>query len=139
MYYSNFLSSPEGYFQTVICNVPEFIPTVLNHDMHYISWDNPPQQHPHVLSLNDTEKMIASGAAFARKFRRDTPVLDKIDKALLRRRNGSFTMGGWCAGKPRCSKVGTPTKLKPGPGAGRLRGLIDKLVSAAQSGQEQCT
>ncbi|KAL2245897.1 beta-glucuronosyltransferase GlcAT14B-like [Sesamum indicum] len=139
MYYSNFLSSPEGYFQTVICNIPEFIPTVLNHDMHYISWDNPPQQHPHVLSLNDTEKMIASGAAFARKFRQDTPVLDKIDKSLLRRRNGSFTMGGWCAGKPRCSKVGTPTKLKPGPGAGRLRGLIDKLISSAQSGQEQCT
>ncbi|PIN18340.1 Branching enzyme [Handroanthus impetiginosus] len=139
MYYSNFVSSPEGYFQTVICNVPEFVPTVVNHDMHYISWDIPPKQHPHVLSLNDSANMIASGAAFARKFKKDTPILDKIDKELLRRRNGSFTPGGWCAGKPRCSRVGNPTKLIPGPGAERLRRLIDKLLSPEELGQNQCT
>ncbi|KAM3249299.1 beta-glucuronosyltransferase GlcAT14B [Capsicum annuum] len=43
MYYSNFVSSPEGYFHTVICNAPEFTSTVLNHDLHYISWDVPPK------------------------------------------------------------------------------------------------
>ena len=36
MYYTNFVSSPESYFHTVICNVPEYVPTVINHDMHYI-------------------------------------------------------------------------------------------------------
>lgn len=139
MYYSNFLSSPEGYFQTVICNAPEFVPTVVNHDMHYISWDNPPKQHPHVLSLNDTSFMIDSGAPFARKFGQDTPVLDMIDKEVLGRKNGSFTPGGWCAGKPRCSRVRNPTNLRPGPGAQRLQRLIDKIVFSPEFGRNQCS
>ncbi|KAK4420367.1 Beta-glucuronosyltransferase GlcAT14A [Sesamum alatum] len=139
MYYSNFVSSPEGYFQTVICNAPEFVPTVVNHDIHYISWDFPPKQHPHTLSVNDTAKMIASGAAFARKFKQDTPVLDQIDRELLGRENGSFTPGGWCGGDPRCSKVGNPTRLTPSLGAERLRRLIGKLVLSAKTRQRQCS
>ncbi|XP_052208610.1 beta-glucuronosyltransferase GlcAT14B-like [Diospyros lotus] len=138
MYYTNFLSSPEGYFQTVVCNVPEYVRTAVNHDMHYIAWDNPPKQHPLSLTVNDTANMISSGAAFARKFKKDDPVLDKIDREYLRRRNGSFTPGGWCAGKPRCSRVRDPENLKPGVGARRLRNLIDKLLTAAKSGQNQC-
>lgn len=138
MYYTNFVSSPEGYFQTVICNVPDYVPTVINHDMHYIAWDVPPKQHPHILSLNDSSKMIESGAAFARKFKQDDPVLDKIDRELLGRKNGGFTPGGWCSGSPPCSEVGNPKKLKPGPGAHRLRGLVDKLLSSAMSEQNQC-
>lgn len=138
MYYTNFVSSPEGYFQTVICNVPEFVQTAVNHDLHYISWDNPPKQHPHTLTSNDTNKMISSGAAFARKFKQDDPVLDRIDKELLGRKKGGFTPGGWCSGKPKCSEVGNPTKLKPGPGARRLRVLIAKLIMAAKLGQDQC-
>ncbi|XP_076905576.1 beta-glucuronosyltransferase GlcAT14A-like [Bidens hawaiensis] len=136
MYYTNFVSSPEGYFQTVICNVPEFIPTVVNHDMHFISWDNPPKQHPHVLNINDTTKMIKTGAAFARKFNQDTTVLDRIDSELLHRANGSFTPGGWCKGSPTCSKVGKPTRVKPGPGAKRLRRLVNKLIQSAKSGNQ---
>ncbi|KAB1216601.1 Xylosyltransferase 2 [Morella rubra] len=138
MYYTNFVSSPEGYFQTVICNVPEFAKTAVNHDLHYISWDIPPQQHPHTLSLNDTTKMITSSAAFARKFKQDDPVLDKIDKDILRRKNGSFTPGGWCSGKPKCSEVGNLNKLKPGPGAQRLRHLVARLAVTAKFGQNQC-
>ncbi|XP_013701811.2 beta-glucuronosyltransferase GlcAT14A [Brassica napus] len=140
MYYTNFVSSPEGYFQTVICNVPEFSKTPLNHDLHYISWDTPPQQHPHVLSLNDTSQMISSGAAFARKFKRDDQVLDMIDKELLNRRNGDdgFTPGGWCGGKPKCSQVGDVANIKPGAGAQRLQGLVDRLVNEAKTGVNQC-
>ncbi|KAL8144993.1 beta-glucuronosyltransferase GlcAT14B-like [Apium graveolens] len=138
MYYTNFVSSPEGYFQTVICNAPEYVPTVLNHDMHYISWDSPPQQHPQVLSINDSRSMIESGAAFARKFKQDDPVLDQIDRELLGRINGSFTPGGWCSGNPPCSKVGKPKRLKPGPGALRLRGLVDKLILSSKSEGNQC-
>ncbi|CAM8983077.1 unnamed protein product [Rhodiola kirilowii] len=136
MYYTNFVSSPEGYFHTVICNVPEFIPTTMNHDMHYISWDTPPKQHPHVLTLNDSSKMVESNAAFARKFKHNDPVLDWIDKELLNRKNGSFTPGGWCAGSPRCSKVGNARKLKPGEGSQRLRRLIERLVLTTQLGQQ---
>ncbi|KAK6785455.1 hypothetical protein RDI58_018910 [Solanum bulbocastanum] len=139
MYYTNFVSSPEGYFQTVVCNAPEFATTVINHDLHFISWDRPPKQHPHNLNINDTSRMIASGAAFARKFRRDDPLLDKIDKEFLRRKNGSFTPGGWCTSRPSCLKVGNPAKLKPGPGAKRLRRLIGKLVlSTNTTRQQQC-
>ncbi|XP_047333794.1 beta-glucuronosyltransferase GlcAT14B-like [Impatiens glandulifera] len=130
MYYTNFLSSPEGYFHTVICNAPEFAHTVVNHDMHYIAWDNPPKQHPHVLNINDTAKIFASGAAFARKFKRNDPVLDKIDKELLRRRNNSFTPGGWCAGKPQCSRIGNITQIRPGKGALRLIRKINGLMLA---------
>ncbi|GMH25545.1 hypothetical protein Nepgr_027388 [Nepenthes gracilis] len=138
MYYSNFVSSPEGYFHTVICNVPEFAQTVVNHDMHYIAWDNPPRQHPHVLTVNDMDKMITSNSAFARKFNTDDPVLDTIDRELLRRRNGSFAMGGWCSGKPRCSRVGNPRKIKPGPGAHRLAHLMSSIVSPEAFKQSQC-
>jgi hypothetical protein len=139
MYYTNFVSSPEGYFQTVICNVPEFAKTAVNHDLHYISWDNPPKQHPHSLSINDTDKMIGSSAAFARKFKQDDPALDKIDKDLLGRKNGSITPGGWCSGNPKCSKVGNLNELKPGPGAKRLQRLVARLALTARFGQNQCT
>lgn len=139
MYYSNFVSSPEGYFQTVICNAPQFVPTVVNHDMHYISWDNPPQQHPHTLSINDTADMIASDAPFARKFKLDDPALDKIDMELLGRKKGGFTPGGWCAGKPRCSRVGNRNKVRPSPGAQRLQRLIGKLVLSDKFSEDQCT
>lgn len=138
MYYTNFVSSPEGYFQTVVCNAPEFVPTVVNHDMHFISWDFPPKQHPHTLNINDTAKMIASDAPFARKFKHNDPVLDKIDKELLGRKNGTFTPGGWCRGNPPCSKVGNPAKLKPGPGAKRLQRLVANIVLSPEFSQNQC-
>ncbi|OIW08253.1 hypothetical protein TanjilG_15214 [Lupinus angustifolius] len=138
MYYTNFISSPEDYFQTVACNSPELAKTVVNSDLHYISWDNPPKQHPHVLGINDTEKMIASSAAFARKFKQDDPVLDVIDKNLLRRKKGLLTPGGWCSGKPRCSKVGSIYKIKPGSGSQRLRLLVARLTLKSRFRQNQC-
>lgn len=138
MYYSNFVSSPEGYFQTVICNVPEFASTAANHDLHYISWDFPPKQHPHNLNLSDFSKMVGSNAPFGRKFKRNDPVLDKIDASLLKRKNGSFTPGGWCSGKPLCSDVGDNTSLKPGPGARRLNTLIDRIARSDLFFQNQC-
>ncbi|RWW89804.1 hypothetical protein BHE74_00001163 [Ensete ventricosum] len=138
MYYTNFISSPEGYFQTVICNAPEFSVTVANHDLHYISWDVPPKQHPHTLSMDDLPKMIGSNAPFARKFKRNDPVLDQIDAELLGRAEGSFVPGGWCAGAPLCTEVGDPTRLHPGPGAERLAALMDVIVRSKQFSQNQC-
>ncbi|KAJ4913343.1 hypothetical protein Rs2_07964 [Raphanus sativus] len=67
MYYTNFLSTPEGYFHTVICNAPaEYSSTVVKSDLHYIRWD---RRHPLTLKNNDTDKMIASGAVFSRKIK----------------------------------------------------------------------
>ncbi|RVW22812.1 Beta-glucuronosyltransferase GlcAT14A [Vitis vinifera] len=132
MYYTNFVSSPEGYFHTVICNAEEFRNTTVNSDLHFISWDNPPKQHPHLLTITDMSKMISSNAPFARKFGRDDPVLDKIDAELLSRRPDMLVPGAWCIGSSSngtdpCLVVGNPSVLKPGPGAKRLENLLVSL------------
>ncbi|XP_065047592.1 beta-glucuronosyltransferase GlcAT14B-like [Musa acuminata AAA Group] len=144
MYYANFLSSPEGYFHTVMCNVPEFRNTTVNHDLHFISWDNPPKQHPHFLTLDDFTRMVDSNAPFARKFGRDDPVLDKIDKALLGRDPDGFVPSAWCdALKTNTSDdphftVRTVTELRPGAGAQRLNALITDLLSVDGFDEKHC-
>lgn len=143
MYYANFISSPEGYFHTVICNAQEFRNTTVNSDLHFISWDNPPKQHPHHLNLGDMQRMVDSNAPFARKFPRNDPVLDKIDAELLSRSPGMATPGGWCIGNQEngtdpCSVIGNTTVLRPGPGAKRLEKLISSLLSTENFRPRQC-
>lgn len=125
MYYANFLSSPEGYFHTVICNAEEFRNTTVNHDLHFISWDNPPKQHPHFLTVDDYQRMVDSNTPFARKFQRDEAILDKIDSDLLGRSTDGFVPGSWYSGEESNANV---TELRPGPGAERLKTLIDGLI-----------
>ncbi|KAI3896406.1 hypothetical protein MKW92_046448 [Papaver armeniacum] len=146
MYYANFLSSPEGYFHTVICNTEEFRNTTVNHDLHFISWDNPPKQHPHFLTMDDYQRMISSNAPFARKFSHNEPVLDKIDSEILGRAPDGFVPGGWFDNKDNNTHTSTShydvshaTKLKPGPGAKRLQRLILGLLSAEDFHKKQCT
>ena len=143
MYYTNFVSSPEGYFHTIICNSKEFSNTTVNSDMHFLKWDNPPKQHPLLLSMNDFQAMNKSSAPFARKFAKNDPVLDKIDSELLGRKDDSFTPGGWCIGKAEnetdpCSVIGDTSLLRPGPGAKRLERLILNLLSADNFRANQC-
>ncbi len=142
MYYTNFVSSPEGYFHTVICNSEQYRNTTVNHDLHYIAWHTPPRQHPLSLTLTHFRNMTQSGAAFARKFRKDDPVLDVIDKQLLGRQPGKFTPGGWCIGtsadQDRCSVIGDTAILCPGPGAKRFEGLIDSQLVPATFRANQC-
>ncbi|KAI3462965.1 hypothetical protein Pfo_019628 [Paulownia fortunei] len=143
MYYANFISSPEGYFHTVICNAQEFHNTTVNSDLHFISWDNPPKQHPHYLTLEDMQRMVDSNAPFARKFHRDDPVLDKIDEELLFRGQGMLVPGGWCIGSREngtdpCSVVGNTTVLRPTAGAKRLENLIVSLLSNDNFRPRQC-
>ncbi|XWS75916.1 hypothetical protein CRYUN_Cryun01aG0132600 [Craigia yunnanensis] len=97
MYYTNFISSPEGYFHTVICNTDEFLNTAISHDLHYIAWDTLPKQHPISLSMKDFDKMVKSNAPFAQKFHKHDPILDKNDQELLGR-TGHLAPGAWCIG-----------------------------------------
>ncbi|KAL2500750.1 Core-2/I-branching beta-1 [Forsythia ovata] len=135
MYYSNFLSSPEGYFHTVICNAEEFQNTTVNHDLHFISWDNPPKQHPHFLTVDDYQRMVDSNSPFARKFGRNGAILDKIDSELLGRKADGFVPGSWFNGHGQ-DMNGTSvhyalpniTALRPGHGAQRLKNLINDLI-----------
>lgn len=134
LYYTNFVSSPEGYFHTVICNTEDFKNTAVSHDLHYIAWDSPPKQHPVTLSGKHFNNMTKSGAAFARKFVKNEAVLDKIDKELLGRPEGQFAPGAWCIessenGADPCSLRGNDSVFRPGPGAERLQELVEKLMS----------
>ncbi|XP_010556817.1 PREDICTED: beta-glucuronosyltransferase GlcAT14B [Tarenaya hassleriana] len=142
MYYTNFVSSPEGYFHTVICNTGKFRGTAIGHDLHYIAWDNPPKQHPISLSMKDYEKMVKSKAPFARKFHKDSPVLDKIDKELLGRTH-RFSPGAWCVGSLEngsdpCSVRGNDSVFRPGAGAERLQELVQTLLSE-EFRRKQCS
>lgn len=134
MYYANFLSSPEGYFHTVICNAPEFRNTTVNHDLHFISWDNPPKQHPHFLTAEDYKRMVDSNAPFARKFGRNDTVIEKIDSELLGSNADGFVPGGWYTHQGNANT----TELRPGPGAERLKRLITGLLSSDDFRQKQC-
>lgn len=149
MYYSNFISSPEGYFHTVICNAEEFRNTSVNSDLHFIAWDNPPKQHPHYLTAEDMTKMVESNAPFARKFREDEAVLDRIDSELLFRGKDMVVPGGWCLGRrddsndgnsavDPCSVVGNTSVLRPTDGAKRLENLIGSLLSKDRFRPRQC-
>lgn len=134
LYYTNFVSSPEGYFQTVICNSDDYKNTTLNNDLHYIAWDTPPKQHPRSLGLKDFKRLYSSNRPFARKFKQDDRVLDKIDRQLLKRHPGQFSYGGWCSGDGRmhgsCSGLQSQSYgvLRPGPGSRRLKTLITKTL-----------
>ncbi|CAJ1944520.1 unnamed protein product [Sphenostylis stenocarpa] len=144
MYYANFLSSPEGYFHTVICNADEFRNTTVNHDLHFISWDNPPKQHPHFLTINNYQEMVDSNAPFARKFGRNEPLLDKIDTELLGRNEHGYVPGKWFdRANPNITKpysaIRNITDLKPGPGAERLKRLINGLLSTEDFQTKQCS
>ncbi|KAL4200319.1 hypothetical protein AMTRI_Chr03g55780 [Amborella trichopoda] len=142
LYYTNFISSPEGYFQTVICNSHGFKNTTVNHDLHYIAWDNPPKQHPIALTNLDYRRMVKSYAPFARKFRRNEPVLDRIDRDLLKRKANQFPYGGWCAmdedGNKPCSEFRGKILIKPGFGSRRLRALLTRALSKRNMGRRQC-
>ncbi|KAL8191792.1 hypothetical protein R6Q57_028523 [Mikania cordata] len=144
LYYTNFVSSPEGYFQTVICNSKDYKNTTVNHDLHYITWDTPPKQHPRLLGPRDYRKMVLSSRPFARKFKHNNSVLDKIDRELLKRRPNHFSHGGWCSkggGKHQtCSGLNNDGfgVLRPGVGARRLRTLLTKLTSNPNFSKHQC-
>ncbi|GJX41172.1 beta-glucuronosyltransferase GlcAT14A [Tanacetum coccineum] len=144
LYYTNFVSSPEGYFQTVICNSKDYKNTTVNHDLHYISWDTPPKQHPRLLGPRDYRRMVLSSRPFARKFKHNNAVLDRIDRELLKRRPNHFTHGGWCSKNgekhPTCSSLDADGfgVLKPGAGARRLKTMLTKLISNPGFSKRQC-
>ncbi|KAF2323983.1 hypothetical protein GH714_005859 [Hevea brasiliensis] len=85
MYFNNVILPEEGYFHSVVCNAPEFKNTTVNSDLRYMVWDNPPKMEPHFLNVSDYDELVRSGAAFARQFKRNDPVLEMIDEKILKR------------------------------------------------------
>lgn len=150
LYHANIVSSPEFYFQTVACNSRRFRNATVNHDLHFIRWDTPPKQHPLYLTARDYRRMLLSGAAFARKFRDGDPVLDRIDRDILRRQDPAahFAYGGWCSeaadqngGAALCSNPQEPGRrgaVKPGAGSRRLKAMLRKTLSPRNFRRQQC-
>ncbi|KAL2481535.1 Core-2/I-branching beta-1 [Abeliophyllum distichum] len=143
MYYTNFLSSPEGYFHTVACNHKDYQNTTVNHDLHFLKWDDPPKELPLNLTTEHFDEMIHSGSLFAHKIAKDDPVLDKIDKELLRRSNGQLTPGGWCLGASGLEKDprvvhGNSDTIRPSVSSKRLEKLILKLLDSENFRSKQC-
>ncbi|CAD5184088.1 beta-glucuronosyltransferase GlcAT14B-like [Musa acuminata AAA Group] len=143
MYYTNFLSSSESYFHTVICNSQDFQNTTINDDLRFMMWDDPPRLHPMNLTSEHFNLMAESGAPFAHSFSREDPVLDRIDDELLQRSAGRFTPGKWCLANPEfgtdpCSVRGRPSVIQPTVNSRRLEMLLVKLLDPDDFRPRQC-
>ncbi|KAG4907585.1 hypothetical protein JHK84_056118 [Glycine max] len=143
MYFTNVKLSQEGYFHSVVCNVPEFKNTTVNGDLRYMIWDNPPKMEPHFLNASVYNQMAESGAAFARQFQLNNPVLDMIDEKILQRGRHRVTPGAWCTGRRSwwvdpCSQWGDVNTVKPGPQAKKLEGSVSNLLDDQNSQTNQC-
>ncbi|KAF4375652.1 hypothetical protein F8388_014374 [Cannabis sativa] len=143
MYFTNVILSQEGYFHSVICNSPEFKNTTVNNDLRYMIWDSPPRMEPHFLNVSDFDQMVQSGAAFARQFAKDDPVLNLIDEKILKRGLNRPSPGAWCSGRRSwwmdpCSQWGDVNIMKPGPQAKKFEESITNLLDDWTSQSNQC-
>jgi Core-2/I-Branching enzyme len=121
MYFANVAYSMEAYFQTLSCNSPDFMNKTINADLRFFIWDNPPGLHPLFISKSNYDKMISSGAAFARRFKENEPVLDRLDEDILKRNSGNFTYGKWL-------EHGDINSVESGPMGLKLRQLISEVI-----------
>ena len=124
LYYTNFLSSSESYFQTVICNSQEFQNTTVNDGLRFMLWDTPPQQYPVPLGIDHFKLMVDSGSPFAHRFIKPEDVLlDRIDRELVRR-----------------VKFGSPlsSAIRPGESSVRLERFLVQLLGPKRFRAHQC-
>lgn len=133
LYLSNVAFPLEAYFQTIICNSPEFENTTINHDLRYIS-----QNEPHALNISDYDKMLSSDTIFGRPFKEGDQVLSKIDKNILNCTTDGFGYGKWhtyrevnatssSTGDER--DWGDINSIEPGIFGARLGEFFSKLVA----------
>ncbi|XP_031260990.1 beta-glucuronosyltransferase GlcAT14A [Pistacia vera] len=143
MYFNNVMLSQESYFQSVVCNAPEFKNTTVNSDLRYMIWDNPPKMEPHFLNVSDFDQMVHSGAVFATQFQKNDPVLNMVDVKILKRGRNRAVPGAWCSGRRNgwmdpCSQWGDVNIFKPGPQAKKLEETITNLLDDWNSQSNQC-
>ncbi|KAA8532598.1 hypothetical protein F0562_032586 [Nyssa sinensis] len=143
MYFNNVMFSQEVYFHSVICNSPEFKNTTVNSDLRYMIWDSPPKMEPHFLNTSDYDQMVLSGAAFARQFQKNDPVLNMVDEKILKRSGNRAALGAWCTGRKSwwmdpCSQWGDVNVLKTGPQAKQFEESMTNLLDDWSSQSNQC-
>ncbi|KAK8612979.1 hypothetical protein V6N13_104302 [Hibiscus sabdariffa] len=142
MYLANMPYPFTNYFPTILCNTDKFKRTVINHNLQYVASNaSSSSKKPSLIDSAEFDAMIQSGDAFATEFQFDNPVLDRIDRKLLKRKPGRVVPGGWCLGvfiNDTCSVWGDADILRPGPGAKRLEKRIVGLLSDDRILSRQC-
>ncbi|KAJ4826384.1 hypothetical protein Tsubulata_026126 [Turnera subulata] len=147
MYFSNTANPLGSYFQTILCNSPEFQNTTVNNNLRYNVLDtNTNEESPY-------DKMLSSGAAFARPFQEDAAVLNMIDENVLNRRPDGVVPGEWCLGQGRnksaeslkteeglCSTSwgNNIDSVKPGSYGINFGVLLDKITTEGRQEPGQC-
>lgn len=148
MYLSNVANPIESYFHTVLCNSPDLQHTIVNNHLRYIVWESFTDWEPQLLSMSHFEKMLASGAAFARPFGEDDPVLNKVDESVINRPPNGFVSGEWCSSLGNnksvdenseiCARWDNINTVKPGTRGINLRVLLSKLAANGRLRTNQC-
>ena len=142
MYFTNVMLPLEGYFHSVACN-SDFRNFTVNNDLRYMVWDDPPQMEPHFLNVTHYDELVGSGVPFARKFKENEPLLDKIDNKILRRWHHRPVPGAWCTGRKRwfsdpCSQWSNVNIVRPGPQAEKFRKYINHIFEESKSSNNSC-
>ncbi|KAJ4774192.1 hypothetical protein LUZ62_015784 [Rhynchospora pubera] len=141
MYYANMPAPHLNYFQTVLCNSPEFNSTVVNDHLHYLKYVSSAQKEPFYLTVDDMSNLTHSSAAFGAKFGKGDPILDRIDEEILGRGHKRMVPGGWCLGEGRgdpCTVWGGSDVIRPGLRAMKLAEYVAGLLSGERFHGTQC-
>jgi hypothetical protein len=143
MYFNNVVLPQEGYFHSVICNSLDFRNFTVNNDLRFMVRDDPSQSEPFFLGSEHYDKMVDSGAPFARPFQENDHLLDRIDSNILKRWSHGPVPGAWCSEGKRwftdpCSEWGDVNIVRPGPQAVKLHQYINQTLEEAKSPSNSC-
>ncbi|KAI3720090.1 hypothetical protein L6452_21000 [Arctium lappa] len=143
MYVNNVVLAQEVYFHTVVCNSPDFKNTTINSDLRYMVWNNPPKMEPLFLNKSNYKEMVQSGAAFARQFAKNDPVLDMVDQKILKRSGNRPSPGAWCTARRSwfvdpCSQWDDVNVLRPGNQVKKFEESLKNLVDDSRLESNQC-
>ncbi|CAI5462961.1 unnamed protein product [Closterium sp. Yama58-4] len=130
MYMADVIDSDEHYFSTVACHSARFNHSLLNASLHFATFA---KGSPHSLEMNDSfyEAFTSGVFLFARKFPRDSPTLDRIDRELLQRQPDSITPGAWCSLPP---STASPSTFHSPPSDGTTDSTSGTTSSSSSSG-----
>jgi hypothetical protein len=79
-HYRSTVIPDESFFQSVLAANPEL--ELCDRNLQYDRWPTGAEPHPSVLRGEDFDRLVASGAHFARKFDLDVDagILDRLDQ-----------------------------------------------------------
>ncbi|KAG8380261.1 hypothetical protein BUALT_Bualt07G0174800 [Buddleja alternifolia] len=88
MYFNNVNFPLQSYFQTILCNTPQFQNATINNNLRYIINEDHNMSH--------YGQLMESQAIFATPFRENDRKLQEIDEKILNRSPDQIVPGKWC-------------------------------------------